>query len=196
MDISKLCYGISSLHSWIRFFEFFLHLGYKLEIKKWHPRSNEDKISVKISKINIQKMFKSKLGFKVDVSKQGFGSSSDGNTAREIFRRKFNFSQYPWCQWKTDTEMLYDFTSDSQRIQCGCLKRQKNYCLNVAKQIRGIYGNAHSVHKILIDDYMIIEWTPLLIGELSEDTLESRNKNVKAFRKGFARKFSREKNME
>ncbi|XP_047139099.2 uncharacterized protein LOC124815008 [Hydra vulgaris] len=35
VDESKLEYGLSTLHAWIRFFECFLHLGYKLGIKKW-----------------------------------------------------------------------------------------------------------------------------------------------------------------
>ena len=31
---SSCAYGISGLHSWIRFFEYILHVGYKLAIKK------------------------------------------------------------------------------------------------------------------------------------------------------------------
>ena len=27
-----LCYGISPLHAWIRFFEFILHISYRIEI--------------------------------------------------------------------------------------------------------------------------------------------------------------------
>jgi len=39
----NLQYGISVLHGWIRFFECLLHLAYKLPIKKWQARSEEDK---------------------------------------------------------------------------------------------------------------------------------------------------------
>jgi len=31
---NNLKYGISPLHYWIRFFEFVLHVGYKIDIKK------------------------------------------------------------------------------------------------------------------------------------------------------------------
>ena len=45
VDVSNLRFGISSLHAWIRFFEFFLHLGYKLGNKKWQARSEEEKLN-------------------------------------------------------------------------------------------------------------------------------------------------------
>lgn len=34
VNASNLRFGISSLHAWIRFFECFLHIGYKLGIGK------------------------------------------------------------------------------------------------------------------------------------------------------------------
>lgn len=36
-------FGLSILHGWIRFFECLLHLSYKIPIKKWQARSDEDK---------------------------------------------------------------------------------------------------------------------------------------------------------
>ena len=51
---SNLQYGLSTLHSWIRFFEFIIHLGYKLEIKKWQARTKEEKESVERRKRQIQ----------------------------------------------------------------------------------------------------------------------------------------------
>ena len=34
VDKSKLVYGLSTLHCWIRFFECLLHIGYKLKSEK------------------------------------------------------------------------------------------------------------------------------------------------------------------
>ena len=52
------------------------------------------------------------------------------------------------------------------------------------------------IHKILIHGHQIIEWAPLPKGQLSEDAQESRNKDIKNFREGFSRKFSREKSVQ
>lgn len=62
IDVSNLRYGLSTLHAWIRCFEYLLHLGYKLESKKWQPRSTEDKNMCMIRKRTIQKGFKTQLG--------------------------------------------------------------------------------------------------------------------------------------
>ena len=46
VNVETVKYGLSVLHCWIRFFEFILHLGYKLDIKKWMARTDEEKRSV------------------------------------------------------------------------------------------------------------------------------------------------------
>lgn len=75
----------------------------------------------------------------------------------------------------------------------------REYCLKVARRIVELYPwymMSTAVHKILIHGHLIIEWAPLPIGQLSEDAQESRNKDIKAFRERFARKFSREPNVQ
>ena len=79
------------------------------------------------------------------------------------------------------------------------IERFREYCINVAKRILELYPwymMPTAVHKILIHGHLIIYWSLLPIGELSEEAQESRNKDIKAFRERFARKFSREKNMQ
>ncbi|KAG5881960.1 hypothetical protein JTB14_020524 [Gonioctena quinquepunctata] len=75
--------GLSTLHAWIRFFECCLHVGYKLNIKKWQARACNlnDKESVKNRKEVIQKGFRLRLGLIVDQLKLWVGSSNNGNTA-------------------------------------------------------------------------------------------------------------------
>lgn len=41
----------------------------------------------------------------------------------------------------------------------------------------------------------IIEWTPLPIGQLSEDVQKARNKDIKEYRERFSRKCCRENTM-
>lgn len=53
-----------------------------------------------------------------------------------------------------------------------------------------------SVHKILIHGPQIIAHALLLIGQLSEDAQEARNKEIKRYREDFSRKCSRTKRME
>lgn len=81
----NLQFGISVLHGWIRFLECLLHLAYKLPIKKWQARGDNEKKVVAETKKSIQKQFREKMGLIVDVPKAGFGNSNDGNTARRFF---------------------------------------------------------------------------------------------------------------
>ena len=78
-------FGLSTLHTWIRCFECLQHISYKLDIKKWHARSIEEKTSLKKRSEEVQLQFKIKLGLIVDKPKPGFGSSNDGNTSRCFF---------------------------------------------------------------------------------------------------------------
>lgn len=96
----NLKFGLSILHAWIRFFECLLHLSYKIGIKKWQARGDEEKRKVLENKKRIQEDFKSKLGLLVDIPKCGYGiPSNDGNTARRIFRKYRNVVIYYWSRY-------------------------------------------------------------------------------------------------
>lgn len=47
---SSLAYGLSTLHAWIRFFEYFLHIAYRLEFKTWSVRKPEHVATMKAKK--------------------------------------------------------------------------------------------------------------------------------------------------
>lgn len=82
-----ISYGLSTLHAWIRAMECCLHLSYKLSIKKWQARTQEEKEAVQKQKCEIQKAFRDQTGLVVDMPKQsGSGTSNDGNTARRFFQ--------------------------------------------------------------------------------------------------------------
>ena len=87
VNISTFQFGLSTLHAWIRFFECLLHVSYRLEIKKWQSRGEEDKAGVSARKQSIQSKFKQEMGLMVDLVKPGgSGTSNDGNTARRFFK--------------------------------------------------------------------------------------------------------------
>lgn len=52
--------GLSPLHSYIRFFEYFIHISYRLDIKKWQIRSTDEKGLFEIRKKKMQSEFREK----------------------------------------------------------------------------------------------------------------------------------------
>ena len=85
VDQDKLKLGLSTLHCWIRTFEYLLHIAYKIEIKSFLANTQILKDSVKARKNVVRKLFRSELNLVVDMPKQGFGNSNSGNTARRAF---------------------------------------------------------------------------------------------------------------
>jgi len=78
---AHLCFGISSLHAWIRFMEWFLHVA-----QKWQARFAEQKEFVAKRKADIQARFHRELNLLIDIPKPGFWTTNDGNTARRFFK--------------------------------------------------------------------------------------------------------------
>lgn len=192
-DPEKLCFGLSTLHAWIRFFECLLHISYRLPFKCWQVRSAEHKTVFQNTKKYIQAEFKSKMGILVDMPKQGFGSSNDGNTARRFFANAKLSSQITGI----NENLIKNFHIILKVISSG-------FKINVAtfkillKDTRELYFNLYdwyfmpsSVHKVLVHGCEIIEHFELPIGQLSEDALEARHKEVRKYRLEHTRKSSR-----
>lgn len=69
------------------------------------------------------------------------------------------------------------------------------FCLDVAElfvKCYGWYNMPQSLHRILIHGHEVVRRMTLPIGFLSEEALESRNKDFKKFRERFTRKAKRE----
>jgi len=133
VNASNMRFGISSLHAWIRFFECFLHIGYKLGIGKWQARIEDEKKIIADRKKAIQKRFKDMLGLNVDFPKQRFGSTNDGNTAR-----RSDFSSVPVYLW-TDSMVTLGW------IQ-GYASRWKTYVANRVAEIQSLVPTASWNH--------------------------------------------------
>lgn len=195
---ANLRFGLSTLHAWIRFFECFLHLGYKLDIKKWQARSVEEKESVSSAKKAIQAGFQKQLGLLVDRPKPGYGNTNDGNSARRFFANSKVSAQI----LGVDENVINRFHIILQVLASGYdvnIDEFKKYCLDTAElfvEKYPWYPMPTTVHKILIHSAQVIESCLLPIGQLSEEAQEARNKDVKKYRESFSRKCSRTKTME
>lgn len=194
----NLKFGLSSLHCWIRCFEFTLHLSYRLEIKKWQVRKGEEKESVEKRKKIIQAAFKKEMGLNVDKPKAGSGTSNDGNTARHFFVKYQQSAKITGI----DEDIIYRFYIILQAISSGHeinLDSFKQYSVTLARMIVEKYDWYYmptSVHKLLIHGPEIIQNSMLPIGQMSEDAQEACNKFYSIYRLSFARKNYRQKTMQ
>lgn len=194
IDESRFQFGLSTLHAWIRFFEFFLHVSYRLGVKKWHMRTEEEKKSFSERKKYIQMQFREKLGLIVDQPRSGgSGTSNDGNTARRFF---------------SNSEISADIIGIDKTIIDRCriilitlasghkinTSKFHSFSVETARQIVAAfpwYNLSATVHKILIHGASVIDYALLPIGDLSEEAAEAKNKDIKNFRLNHTRKISR-----
>lgn len=188
-----LHFGLSSLHARIRFLEHLLHIAYKLPIKKWRTGTQQEKTVVQDQKTRIHTAFRQQLGLNIDVPKQGFGNTNDGNTSRRFFNDYEISSEITGI----DKELMYrfkiileaissTFEIDSNKFSCYAMETAQLYV-----QLYSWYPMSPRIHKILIHGAIVIRTSILPIGQLSEEASEARNKHFRNYRKGFSRKFSR-----
>lgn len=186
-------FGLSTLHAWIRFMECILHIAYRIGIQKWSARTESEKLSVKERKIQIQNEFRTKMGLNVDIPRQTYGSSNDGNTSRRFFQNYKLTSEIT----EINENLIRRFAIILQTLACGKLidiPKFNQYAIKTAKLYISEYNwypMPQSVHKILLHSKSVLEHMILPIGLLSEEAQESRNKDYKRFRLFHTRKSSR-----
>lgn len=191
---STFKFGLSILHARIRFFESLLHLSYKLEVKKWQLRNEDDKNAVKQRKSMIQEDFRNRLGLIVDVPKAGFGNTNDGNTSRRFFADPEVAAEVTGL----NVQLIYRLKVILETMVSGHkinTKKFATYALDTAKLYVEKYPwhpMTPTMHKILIHGAIVIENCLLPIGQLSEEAAEARNKHFRYYRLFHSRKFSRE----
>ena len=174
-------YGISPLHAYIRFMELVLHISYRLDLERW--RVNEkDPIFIEKMKF-IQREFKQKLGFIIDVPRPQGRTSNDGNTARKFFNPDNNEAVSNITGFNTN--LLENFGTILTAINSGYKIHPRKFN-EFAKQTSELYINKYpwyympaSVHKILIHGAKIIENLSIPMGKLTEEAQEARNKEIR-----------------
>lgn len=183
--VNELAYqfGLSTLHARIRFFEYFLHVAYRLEIKKWQARG-EDKEKVAELKKKIQKRFKIELGLNIDKPRAGgAGTSNDGNVARKFFENLDKVVDIT----NLDRTALERCATILQVMASGCkidVIAFDKYCIETARLLVSLYPWYYlpaSIHKVLIHGSAVIDYFHVPIGQLSEEAQEARNKDWKRY---------------
>lgn len=191
-------FGISILHAWIRCFECVLHISYKLVIKRWKPRNAEEKDKVETQKKTIKENFKSQMHLLVDAPKPGMGSTNDGNTARRFFSQTSLASSVTGVSEVLikRLQIILRVMSCGYTVNVAAFRRYLSETAKLYVELYPWYYMPSSLHKILIHGADIIQQFSLPIGMISEEALESRNKDMRNVREFHTRKISREKTMQ
>lgn len=191
-------YGLSTLHMWIRSMECLLHISYNLDFKMWSARGDNKNLK-KLRKDMVQSEFKQQMGLLIDVVKQGFGTTNDGNTARRFFREYKKSAQIT----KIDADLIKHFAVILQVLSCGKavnIDSFREYCKETAEIFvhhYPWYNMPSSIHKMLIHGADICKhFSCLPIGILSEEAGEARNKDFRNTRERHTRKTGRLQNNE
>lgn len=198
VKISFYEYGLSTLHAWIRCLECVLHIAYKLGIKKWQARGDSDKALQKETKIKVIDDVRSEMHLLVDIPKPGRGSTNDGNTARKFFKHPSLASNVTGVDENFIKRLGVILRTMSSGYAIN-VEAFRTYTFDTAKlyvQLYPWYYMPSSVHKILIHGADIIQNAVLPIGMMSEEALESRNKDFRYVREHHTRKMSRKQTME
>lgn len=195
---NNFCYGLSSLHAWIRCYECLLHIAYNLPFQSWSARTNEQKELRNRRKIEIQNEFRKKTGLLIDIVKQGKGTTNTGNTARRFFRDPSLTAQITGLNVNLIARfgvLLTAIASGKKILKTSFV----SYCAETAKKYVELYGwyfMSPTVHKILIHGGDIIDNALVPIGQLSEEAQEANHKLFRSYRLNHARKISRCANNE
>ena len=72
-------FGVSTMHAWISFMDYVLHIAYNFPFEKWSATTQAKKDLKVATKARIQEEFRQETGLIIDVPKQGRGNSNDGN---------------------------------------------------------------------------------------------------------------------
>ena len=188
-----ISFGLSVLHARIRFFEGLLHLSYKILIKKWQARSEEEKISVAAREKDIQDKFKRRLGLLVDIPKQGAGNTNDGNKSRRFFENAEISAQITGIDLNLILRfrVILEVLTSGFKVNVERFTRYADETANLYVHLYPWYPMTTTIHKILIHGGSVIKQSLLPIGQLSEEAAEARNKHFREYRSNFARKFDR-----
>ena len=197
IDVSALSYGLSTLHCWIRCFEFCLHLAYRLDLKVYAVRKQQQP-ALNERKLVIQQKFREKLNLLVDQAKQGFGNSNTGNVARRAFENAETFSEITGIS----LEVILRLRTVLKAVCCGYYLKItdfKIYCLETSNLIVSLYGWYRlpaTVHKLLEHSHQIAEVLELPLGYYSEEPQGAQHKEIRKARLNHTAKISRQNAME
>ncbi|CAG7663603.1 unnamed protein product, partial [Allacma fusca] len=169
-----LLHGVSPLHCWIRFFEFLLHLAYRIPFKSWQIKSEFKLVAAEQKKL-IQARFWKEMGLRVDYpAPGGSGTSNDGNTARRAFSNYKLLSSILTIDEKLIVDLRTILIAFGSQLPIDHDKFQE-HCHQLIYHYMSLYSwfkLPASVHKILIhgaDLFRVVHW-------LHESRYENENR--------------------
>ena len=193
IDINSLQYGISPLHSYIRFYECILHISYRLDFKKWRVSKTNEKKLFEERKRQLRIELREKLGLIVDVPcSGGSGTSNDGNSARVFFEEFETSSSITGINMDLIRRFGVILKAINLQFDLDNIKFE-NYCKETASIFVKHYNWYHmprTVHQVLIHDHEIIQNFSIPIGLTSEESQEALNKHYKYLREHNTRKMN------
>ena len=190
----KYCLLPNKIVPIFRCMECLLHIAYRMDFKKTQAKTPLEKLRVRFRRGIIQEDLKLQLALRVDVPRQGSGTTNDGNTA---------FFDNPALTAKIlnlDENLVTRISVIAKTLNSGFfidVKKFREYCLSTYQMYLNKYGWYRippTLHKILLHGADIIDHCQkkgLPISALSEEPQETRNKDLKKFREDRARKVSR-----
>lgn len=189
----SLQFDLSTLHTRIRFLESILHLSYKLPLQKWQARSTEEKKIVSEKKKTIQDAFKYEIGLLVDIPKQGFCNTNDGNTSRRFFSNLETSARRTGVDFQLITRfsVILETICSGHNVNCTLFQEYANETAKLSVDLYSWYPMTSTVHKVLMHGSAVINHVLLFIGQLSEEVAENLNKHLRQYRQSFSRKFNR-----
>ena len=164
-DQEALQIGLSTLHAWIRMFEWILHVDYRIPLKMWAVKGEENQAVLKERKAKIQAEFRERLGLHVDQPRAGgAGTSNDGNTARRSFADPVAFSAITGVDQQLIERLraILEAINSSNPID---VRRYSEFALETARHYVSLYqwyhmpASAHKGHST-VKRRKILEITP------------------------------------
>ncbi|XP_003738064.1 uncharacterized protein LOC100897229, partial [Galendromus occidentalis] len=194
--IENYRFGLSTVHAWIRVFEFLLHVAYRLELQNKRLNKREQG-EVKARKREIQEQFKARLSPRVDQPRQGFGNTNDENTARRFFEKSAESASILGLDEGVIKRfrVILKTLSSKFDIDVDNFGEYARETKEVVQDRYGWFGLTPTLHKILDHGGNVIRNRPVPIGVLTEEAQEARHKECRYFRLNNARKTSREENV-
>lgn len=187
-------FGLSPLHTRIRFMEHILKISYDLDFGPTGSIRNNDanKELRSLKKKHVQDEFL-KCGLIIDQPKQGSGNTNDGNTARRFFSDPERASEITGV----DINLISRFKTIIDVLVCNehiDARKFGDYANETARIYTTKYpwrNMSATVHKILYHGEDVIKHHLVPLGDLSEEAQEKRNKDYRFYREHNTRKMSR-----
>lgn len=193
IDEKALSFGLSPLHLLINTMECILHIAYRMKIKKWMIKGNENKKIYNDEKKRIYTELKEELGLNVDRPAQGSGNTNNGNTARRFFANPDVVSRIT----RVSEPLIHRLSVLLCALNAGYSidsVKYENYAKETAKLYTDLYNwyfMPISVHKMLMHGSQVIESLCIPVGQASEEGLEGTHKILRKSRESHTCKKSR-----